>query len=82
MQIDVDIDLGVGKPFSVKCPQDKKNELLYTAEILKEKLAAARRTAKITDTERLALMVALNTVYDMHAFVKRVGGKLKDIENS
>jgi len=55
----------LGKIYKVKCPQDKITELREAAQFLENKMQEMNRSAKSPTTDRLAVITALNIVYEL-----------------
>ena len=55
----------LGREFRVACPDDEKPELLEAVEYLDKKMREIRDAGKITSTERIAIMAALNIAHEL-----------------
>ena len=53
------------REFRVACPDDEKPELLEAVEYLDKKMREIRDAGKITSTERIAIMAALNIAHEL-----------------
>lgn len=53
------------REFLVACPDDEKQSLLESAEILSERMRDIRDSGKIVGVDRIAVMAALNITHEM-----------------
>jgi len=56
----------------VACPEDERDELLDAVTYLDRKMREIRDSGKITSTERIAIMAALNITHEL--LTMRLGG--------
>ena len=55
----------MGKEYRVACPQEEKENLLASADLLNEKLNEIKKQGSVIGTERIAIMAALNMSHDV-----------------
>ena len=55
----------MGKEYRVACPQDEKDNLLASANLLNDKLREIKQQGSVIGTERIAIMAALNMSHDI-----------------
>lgn len=53
------------KDFQINCPPDEKNALLDSAKHLDNRMRGIRDAGKIVGMDRIAVMAALNTTYEL-----------------
>ena len=53
------------KEYRVACPDDEKENLLASADLLNEKLNEIKQAGSVIGTERIAIMAALNMSHDI-----------------
>jgi cell division protein ZapA len=53
------------KEFLVNCPEDERDGLLASAELLNNKMREIRDTGKVVGIDRIAVMAALNMAHDL-----------------
>lgn len=53
------------RDYQVACPPEQESELLAAARQLDKQMRAVRDTGKVVGVERIAVMVALNTTYEL-----------------
>jgi cell division protein ZapA len=53
------------KEYQVACPEDEREALIESAEILNRKMREIRDSGKVVGLERVAVMAALNVCHDM-----------------
>jgi cell division protein ZapA len=53
------------KEYQVACPPDQESGLLEAARYLDKQMRSVRDTGKVVGLERIAVMVALNTSYEL-----------------
>jgi len=76
--IEVNVDLGVGKPFSAKCLQENKQDLLEAVEVVKKNILEIKKNSSVAGAERIALMAALNIAYEFNNFINKIENKLSE----
>lgn len=60
------IDISIlGRSYKVACEDDQRESLLAAAAYLDGKMSDIRRTGKITGTDRIAVMAALNIAHEL-----------------
>jgi len=55
----------MGKEYRVACPEEEKDNLLASANLLNEKLREIKQQGSVIGTERIAIMVALNMSHEI-----------------
>ena len=55
----------MGKEYRVACPEEEKENLLASANLLNEKLREIKQQGSVIGTERIAIMAALNMSHDI-----------------
>lgn len=55
----------LGKEYAVACPKGEEDALLSSAAYVDEEMRRIRDTGKVLDTNRIAVMVALNLAHDL-----------------
>ena len=55
----------MGKEYRVACPEEEKDNLLASANLLNNKLNEIRQQGSVIGTERIAIMAALNMSHDI-----------------
>lgn len=53
------------KDYQVACPEDEREALLESAEILNRKMKEIRDSGKVVGIDRVAVMAALNLCHEM-----------------
>ncbi|MGE5625243.1 MAG: cell division protein ZapA [Bacillota bacterium] len=53
------------KEYQVACPEDEREALLESAELLNRKMREIRDSGKVVGADRIAVMAALNMTHDM-----------------
>lgn len=53
------------KDYIVACPENEQDDLLASAQYLNEKIQEVKEKGKISGTERLLVMTALNIVHEL-----------------
>ncbi len=53
------------KEYRIACPEDEKNNLKASAELLNEKLDEIKQAGSVIGTERIAIMAALNMSHEI-----------------
>ena len=53
------------KEYSVACPEDEREALLESADLLNRKMREIRDSGKVLGVDRIAVMAALNLCHEM-----------------
>ncbi|VAW52872.1 hypothetical protein MNBD_GAMMA06-164 [hydrothermal vent metagenome] len=53
------------KEYRIACPEDEKNNLKASAELLNEKLKEIKQAGSVIGSERIAIMAALNMSHEI-----------------
>jgi cell division protein ZapA len=69
----------LGKEYRIACSENERDELLEAASYLDEKMREARDAARVTGSERIAVMAALNITHELVQMRKLKGGVPGDI---
>lgn len=51
--------------YTVACPPDAEPQLLRAAQLLNQRMTDIRKSGKVFGTERVAVMAALNLIYEL-----------------
>lgn len=71
----------LGRTYRIACPPDEAAYLLEAASYLDRQLERARRASKISGTDRLTLMVALNLAAEVVQLRAEVAGQKADLDS-
>lgn len=55
----------LGKEYKVACPDDEQESLLSAAQELDNRMRSIRDSGKVSGTDRIAIMAALNLTHDL-----------------
>lgn len=55
----------MGKEYRIACPENEKDNLLASADLLNDKLNEIKKQGSVIGTERIAIMAALNMSHDI-----------------
>jgi cell division protein ZapA len=55
----------MGKEYRVACPEEEKDNLLASADLLNNKLREIKQQGSVIGTERIAIMAALNMSHEI-----------------
>lgn len=55
----------LGKEYQVACPEEEKEALLASAQLLHKQMENIRSTGKVVGLDRIAVMAALNLAHDL-----------------
>ncbi len=55
----------LGKEYRIGCPEEEKDNLRASADLLNEKLDEIRNQGSVIGSERIAIMAALNMSHDI-----------------
>ena len=61
----------LGKEYNVPCPMDEEDVLVSSARKLDKLMCEIRDAGKINGGERIAVMVALNIMTELHSLQKK-----------
>jgi len=53
------------KEYRIACPEEEKDNLLASADLLNDKLSEIKRQGSVIGTERIAIMAALNMSHEV-----------------
>ena len=53
------------KEYQIACPEDEREALLESADLLNRKMKEIRDSGKVVGVDRIAVMAALNMTHDM-----------------
>ena len=57
----------LGKEYKIACAKEEQEALLRTAEQLDKQMRKIRDTGKVSSTDRIAVLAALNLAHDLSA---------------
>ena len=57
----------LGKEYKIACAKEEQAALLHTAEQLDKQMRKIRDTGKVSSTDRIAVLAALNLAHDLSA---------------
>ena len=55
----------MGKEYRIACPEDEKDNLRASADLLNEKLNEIKQSGSVIGSERIAIMAALNLSHEI-----------------
>ena len=55
----------MGKEYRIACPQEEKDNLVASADLLNNKLQEIKQQGSVIGTERIAIMAALNMSHEI-----------------
>ena len=55
----------MGKEYRIACPEDEKENLRASADLLNDKLNEIKKQGSVIGTERIAIMAALNMSHEI-----------------
>ena len=55
----------MGKEYRIACPQEERDNLLASADLLNDKLQEIKQQGSVIGTERIAIMAALNMSHEI-----------------
>ncbi|PCI09059.1 MAG: cell division protein ZapA [Gammaproteobacteria bacterium] len=55
----------MGKEYRIACPDEEKDNLRASADLLNDKLTEIKQQGSVIGTERIAIMVALNLSHEV-----------------
>ncbi len=55
----------LGKDYQIACPEEEKNSLVASAQMLHNNMEQIRSTGKVVGLDRIAVMAALNLAHDL-----------------
>ena len=68
------------KEYQVACPEEQEADLIMSAKYLDKQMRGIRETGKVIGLERIAVMAALNTSYELLRASEGTGGGLLEPE--
>jgi len=71
----------LGKEYQVACPEEEKDALIASAQLLHNNMEDIRATGKIVGLDRIAVMAALNLAHDLISLQNNNGG-MDDLNKS
>ncbi len=57
----------LGKEYKIACAKEEQEALIHTAEQLDKQMRKIRDTGKVSSTDRIAVLAALNLAHDLSA---------------
>lgn len=61
----------LGKEYKVACTPSERADLLYTAQMLDERMREIQDSGKVIGSDRIAVMVALNFAHELNQLKKQ-----------
>jgi len=55
----------LGKEYQIACPEEEKNALIASAQMVHENMEKIRSTGKVVGVDRIAVMAALNLAHEL-----------------
>ncbi|OUR64622.1 cell division protein ZapA [Methylophaga sp. 42_25_T18] len=55
----------LGKEYQIACPDEEKDSLIASAQMLHQNMEKIRGTGKVVGLDRIAVMAALNLAHDL-----------------
>ena len=71
----------LGKEYQVACPDEEKDALIASAQLLHNNMEQIRSAGKIVGLDRIAVMAALNLAHDLISLQNNNGG-MDDVNQS
>jgi len=72
----------LGKEYQVACPDEEKDALIASAQMLHSNMEQIRSTGKIVGLDRIAVMAALNLAHDLISLQNSDDGSLEGVNKS
>lgn len=72
----------LGKEYQIACPEEEKEALVSSAQLLHNNMEQIRSTGKVVGLDRIAVMAALNIAHDLINIESDEGGGLADVNKS
>jgi len=72
----------LGKEYQVACPDEEKDALIASAQMLHSNMEQIRSTGKIVGLDRIAVMAALNLAHDLISLQNSDDGGMEDVNKS
>jgi len=72
----------LGKEYQVACPDEEKDALIASAQMLHNNMEQIRSTGKIVGLDRIAVMAALNLAHDLISLQNSDDGGMEDVNKS
>lgn len=71
----------LGKEYQIACPEDEKNALIASAQMVHQNMEKIRSTGKIVGLDRIAVMAALNLAHELITLQNDEGQDVDNINN-
>lgn len=78
----------LGRPYSIRCAEAEVDLLQQAAEYLNKKMREVQESGKTANTEKIAIIAALNIVHDYlqvdqqkHHFMSKINQKIAYLQN-
>jgi cell division protein ZapA len=55
----------LGKEYQIACPEEEKEALLASAQLVHKNMESIRQTGKVVGLDRIAVMAALNIAHEL-----------------
>jgi len=72
----------LGKEYQVACPDEEKDALIASAQMLHNNMEQIRSTGKIVGLDRIAVMAALNLAHDLISLQNNDDGGMEEVNKS
>ncbi len=72
----------LGKEYQIACPEEEKDALISSAQLLHDNMEKIRSTGKVVGLDRIAVMAALNIAHDLITIEDNEGSGLADVNKS
>ena len=76
------------KTWQIRCLENQIQDLQKCAQILNSKMHEIAATNKINGNERIAVMAAINAIYDLHAqqsqkdlYIESLSSRIRELQN-
>jgi len=76
------------KTWQIRCSENQVSDLQKCAHILNSKMHEIAASKKITGNERIAIMAAINAIYDLQVqqnqkdlYIESLGSRIRELQN-
>ncbi|MDH5358126.1 MAG: cell division protein ZapA [Gammaproteobacteria bacterium] len=69
----------LGKEYQIACPEEEKDALLSSAQLLHKNMEQIRSTGKVVGLDRIAVMAALNLANEVISLKNNEGHDIEDM---
>jgi cell division protein ZapA len=71
----------LGKEYQIACPEEEKNSLVASAQMLHNNMEQIRSSGKVVGLDRIAVMAALNLAHDLISLQNDEGNDSEELSN-